>query len=424
MKVDLNVDVHPLARIEGHGAVKVRVEDGVVKEARWDVVETPRFFEVMFKGRHYSSVGVLAARICGICSVSHCLCAICAAEKAFGVTIPETAARLRMLTKHAETIQSHILHVLFLAAPDFLAQPGVISLVQKKPELAALASRIKDFANRVCETVAGRVIHPTAFQVGGVTAVPAKDALAKFKVELEQVIEDLRSAAEWFGGLEMPEFERETEYVSLKGEQEYPFIGDRFVSSDGIDAAGDDYAKIIDEYVDRNNTSKWTRLSRESYAVGAMARFNNNFRLLRPEALKVAEALGLAPVCRNPFQNNAIQIVECFHAAYEMERILEELCESSMKDRLAEVEPKAGEGVGVLEAPRGILFHHYAYDDEGRVVKANCVVPTTQNNANIHMDMRSFAEKFAVEDMTNERLELLCSMLVRSYDPCLSCSVH
>ncbi len=424
MKIDLNVDVHPLARIEGHGAVEVRVENGVVKEARWDVVETPRFFEVMLKGRHYSTAGVLAARICGICSVSHCLCAILAAEKAFGVEISETAANLRMLAKHAETLQSHVLHVLLLAAPDFLSEPGVVSLVEKKPELAAVAFRIKDFANRVCETVAGRVIHPIAFQVGGVTSAPPKETLAKLKMELERVVADLRVAAEWIGALGMPEFERETEYVSLKGEREYPFVGDRIVSSDGVEAAGSDYSEIIEEYVDGNNTAKWTRLSRESYAVGAMARFNNNFRLLRPEALKIAEALGLKPLCRNPFLNNAIQIVECFHAAHEMERILEELCESSMKDRLAEVEPKAGEGVGVLEAPRGILFHHFVYDDEGRVKKANCVVPTTQNNANIHLDMRSFVEKYATEDMTNERLELLCSMLVRSYDPCLSCSVH
>ena len=424
MKIDVNVDVHGLTRIEGHGALKVRIEKGVVQEARWDVVEPPRFFEVMFKGRPYSSVGLLAARICGICSVSHSLCALIATEKAFQVEIPPAAARLRLLVKHAETLQSHILHVLFLAAPDFLAESALFPLVHKRPERVALAGRLKGFADRVCETVAGRVIHPTAFQVGGVAALPAKGELAELKAELPAVIGDLQSAIQWAGGFELPDFERETEYLSLKGEAEYPFIGDTFVSSDGVEGRSEEYAAIVNEYVDPNNTSKWSRVTRNSYAVGALARFNNNFRQLHGEARKVAEALGLKPLCCNPFKNNWIQMVECVHAAYEIKRLLAELCDGPLEPAMAEVRPRAGEGVGVLEAPRGILFHHYIYDDQGRVAKANCVVPTTQNNANIHYDIQAYANRLAAESMSADRVELLCSMLVRSYDPCLSCSVH
>ncbi len=424
MKINLNVDVHHLSRIEGHGNIRVSVENGKIKDARWDVVETPRFFEVMLKDKHYTSAGILAARICGICSISHCLCSIMATEKAFNISIPETAAKLRLLAKHGETMQSHLLHVLFLVAPDFLNEPSLIPLIDKNPELVAVAARLKGFSNRLCDAVAGRTTMPTALQVGGVTAVPSKKDLAAFKSELEKVILDLTMVANLFQTLDVPDFVRETEFVALKGKKDYPFIGDTVVSSDGVEKPDKDYLKITNEYVDKNNTSKWTRLSRASYAVGALARFNNNHKLLRPEAAKIAENLKLKPVCHNPFMNNAAQLVESFHIAYEMIRLIDELINSPMAETVVPVKPKAGEGVGIVEAPRGILFHHYAYDKNGRIKKANCVVPTTQNNANIHLDMQDFARQFAVKSMTDDKLELLCSMLVRSYDPCLSCSVH
>ncbi|MDA8403691.1 MAG: Ni/Fe hydrogenase subunit alpha [Desulfobacteraceae bacterium] len=425
MKINLNVDVHHLTRIEGHGNIKIKVENGDIQEARWDVVETPRFFEAMLKNKHYTAAGILAARICGICSISHCLCSITASEQAFGVKIPDAAAKLRLLAKQAENLQSHVLHVLFLAAPDFLGEASVIPLISKSPAVVAIAARLKGFANRLCDAVAGRTTHPVTFQVGGVTAAPSKKDLMGFKKELEDgLLTDLTSVAELVATLNLPDFVRETEFVSLKGKAEYPFTGQDVASTDGVSRKATDYLAITNEYVDVNNTSKWTRLSRDSYAVGALARFNNNSGLLRPEAAKVAADLKLAPVCHNPFMNNVAQVVESVHSAYEIIRLIDELVGTGMNDLMAEVKPKAGEGVGAVEAPRGILFHHYEYDDNGRIIKANCVVPTTQNNANIHLDLKSFARQYAVKGMTDARLELLCSMLVRSYDPCLSCSVH
>jgi sulfhydrogenase subunit alpha len=425
MKINLNVDVHHLTRIEGHGSIKVQVKNGKIKEARWDTVETPRFFEVMFKNKHYTSVGLLAARICGICSISHCLCSIRATENAFKVTIPETAAKLRLLAKHGETLQSHILHVLFLAAPDFVDEPSVIPLIEKKPDVIAIAARLKGLANRLCDTVAGRTTHPVAFQVGGVTMVPQNRHLRGLRDDLKRSLDDLQIVVDLFSSFKIPDFTRETEFVSLASRKEYPFIGGSLISSDGVEHTEQDYRPMTNEYVDKNNTSKWSKLSRESYAVGALARFNNNARLINPKAAEVAASLGLKPVCHNPFMNNVAQLVECFHVVHEAIRLIDELVESDLGETMTKVTPKAGEGVGAVEAPRGILFHHYKYDKTGRVLTANCVVPTTQNNANIHQDIKSFAKQFAVQEgMTDEKLELLCSMLVRSYDPCISCSVH
>jgi coenzyme F420-reducing hydrogenase alpha subunit len=423
-KIDLNVDVHHLARIEGHGNIKIAVENGKVKEARWDVVETPRFFEVMLKDKHYTSAGVLAARICGICSISHCLASLLATEQAFNVTVPEDAQKIRLIAKHGEMLQSHVLHLLFLVAPDFFEEPSVIPLVERTPEVIAIARRLKLFANRICDAIAGRTTHPVSLQVGGVTAVPSKKELLGFRDELEQIINDLHKVSALFATLQMPDFSRETEFVSLKGEDKYPAMGGKIMTSDGIVRLDKEYKSVTNEYVDANNTSKWTKLSRESYAVGALARFNNNYDLLHPEAVKVANMFGLKPVCHNPFMNNVAQLVESFHSAYEIMRLIDEVTSTKLKDTMETVKPVAGEGVGIVEAPRGILFHNYKYDANGRIEKANCVVPTTQNNANIHLDIKSFVEQFAGKGMTDEKLELLSSMLVRSYDPCLSCAVH
>ncbi len=210
----------------------------------------------------------------------------------------------------------------------------------------------------------------------------------------------------------------------MKGEDNYPWIGGRLVSSDGVEKDENEYKSMTNELVDDNNTSKLSKLSRESFAVGSLARFNNNHQTLHPDAARLAGSLGLEPVCHYPFMNNIAQLVECVHVTHESIRVISELMETDTATTMAHVTPRAGEGVGAVEVPRGILYHHYQYDGEGRIEKADCVIPTTQNNANIHQDLRSLVAQFAKAGMTDEKLELLSSKLVRAYDPCISCSVH
>ncbi len=422
MKINLNVDVSHLSRVEGHGNIKVRVRDGKLKEVRWDIVETPRYFEMMLKGKHYTSAGILSARICGICSISHCLASIRATENAFGVTVTDAASKLRLLAKHGETLQSHFLHLFFLAAPDYLDLPSVLPLLKTDREIVALALRLKGAANHLCDLVAGRRIHPVSLLVGGVASMPGN--LGELRDELTRSLDDLDTTVKLFQTFKLPDFARETEFVSLKGENEYPFIGGRLLSTDGIEKAENEYLLMTNEYLDENNTSKWCKLSRDSLAVGALARFNNNHRFLHPRAREVASLLALEPVCHNPFMNNIAQLVECVHVTHDAIGLINELLETDPGPTMVKVTPMQGEGIGAVEAPRGILYHHYKYDKSGHVTKANCVIPTTQNNANIHHDLHNLVEQYAVDGMTNEKLELLCSMLVRSYDPCISCSVH
>ncbi|MEW6071721.1 MAG: Ni/Fe hydrogenase subunit alpha [Planctomycetota bacterium] len=424
MKIDLEVDLHHLTRVEGHGDVYVRIEDGKVVEARWDVVETPRYFEVMLKGRPWTQAGLLSARICGICSISHCLASIRATERAFGVEVPPAAAKLRLLAKDGETLQSHYLHLLFLAAPDFLGLPSVLPLLEQKPAVVDLARRLRGAGNRLSDVVAGRTTHPVTLKVGGLTQPPSLPALRAVRGDLERSIADLDALVEIFAGFAIPDFVRETEFIALRPGDVYPSIGGRLASTDGVERAEDDYREMTNEYVDPRNTSKWARHMRESFAVGALARFNLNHALLLPPARALAERLGLRPVSHNPFLNNVAQLVECVHATHESLAMIDELLRDGMAEVSVPVTPRAAEGVGAVEAPRGILYHHYRYDGDGRIAQANCVIPTTQNNANIHLDLSALAAQRAAAGTTKAEMERLCSMLVRAYDPCVSCSVH
>ncbi|MFH2008186.1 MAG: Ni/Fe hydrogenase subunit alpha [bacterium] len=426
MKIDLNVDVHHLTRVEGHGNIVVKVTGGEVTEARWDVVETPRYFEVMLKGKHFTTAGILTARICGICSIGHCLASVRATERAFGVEIPALAEKLRLLAKHGETLQSHVLHLFFLAAPDFLGLASAIPLLRQRPEVFDLARRLKGIGNRLCDVVAGRTTHPVSLQVGGVAKRPSRPALAALRQELVDAVPDLTAATRLLADFEIPDFVRETEFVSLQASGGYPWIGGRLMSTDGVLKEEDDYRAMTNEYVTPENTSKWCKLSRDTFAVGALARVNNSYDALHPEARQVAAALGLAPVCHNPFLNNVAQLVECVHVVHESIALIDAILAAPPETpTMAAVTPKAATGVGAVEVPRGILYHRYVYDDEGRIIEADCVIPTTQNNANIHQDIRHLASRFAgTEGMTDAKLTLLCEMLVRSYDPCISCSVH
>lgn len=296
MKVNCNVDIRHLTRVEGHGNIRIRIQDGQVREANWEVVETPRFFEAMLVGKHYENAPYICGRICGICSIGHTLASIRAVENALGFIPSKQTARLRILLKHMETLQSHILHLYFLAAPDFLGVGSVLPLVDSHPDVVQAALRLKQLANDICDEVGGRRLHPTRTVVGGFTMLPDKHQLQSFGERLKKSLTDLTSSADLFATFELPSFERETEFVSLKGEGDYPFIGGRLVSTDGVVKEEHEYRAMTNEYMADWSTSKLSRLSRGALAVGALARFNNNFNEMNALPLEISEKLGLSPV--------------------------------------------------------------------------------------------------------------------------------
>ena len=323
-----------------------------------------------------------------------------------------------------ETLQSHILHLYFLAAPDFLNTGSVFPLIDSHPDVVKRAARIKLLANDLCDCIGGRRMHPTRTVVGGFTMLPGKVELSTFKTQLADSADELARTAALFRQFSLPDFRRETEFVSLKGDGTYPFIGGDLVSTDGVVKREDEYRAMTNEYMAERSTAKWSRLSRGSFAVGALARLNNNFAFLHPAAQELSLSFGLAPVNHNPFLNNIAQLVECVHVVRESIDLIEDLLAMDWQEPRQKFVPKEGTGVGAVEVPRGILYHCYEFDRDGRIVRSDCVIPTSQNHANIQHDLTALAEQYAKEGKKDRDIELLAQMLVRSYDPCISCSVH
>ncbi|MBI5559618.1 MAG: Ni/Fe hydrogenase subunit alpha [Deltaproteobacteria bacterium] len=424
MKVTCNINVHHLTRVEGHGNIRIVIKNGQVEEASWDVVETPRFFEALLVGKLWENAPYICGRICGICSIGHTLASIRAIENGFGIVPTGQTSALRLLLKHMETLQSHILHLYFLAAPDFLRIGSVLPLIETHPDIVQRATRLKLLANDACDVIGGRRLHPTRPVVGGFTMLPEKSQLALLKSRIEAAVPDLVKTAQLFHGFSLPDFVRETEFVSLQGKDNYPFIGGDLVSSDGVLRAEEEYLRMTNEFVVGHSTSKWSRLSRHSFAAGALARVNNNFAFLHPRAREIAESFSLRPVNHNPFMNNIAQLVECVHVVFDSISLLDKLLAMDWQEPRQQVRPKAGLGVGAVEVPRGILYHAYEFDDSGRITRADCVIPTSQNNANIHYDIAELARQSASQGKSDSEIQLLAEMLVRAYDPCISCSVH
>ncbi|MFH1287531.1 MAG: Ni/Fe hydrogenase subunit alpha [bacterium] len=403
-----------LTRVEGHGTIDIKIKNGKIEKAEWQVIETPRFFEAMVVDKHFDDVSLIVSRICGICSIAHATASIRATERAFGLAVSKKTELFRRILMNAETIQSHILHLYFLALPDFLG----------KESISPIALRLKQLANDICDVIGGRSTHPITMAAGGFTKFPSKENLLILQKDLINSIPDLVETSKIFVDLKIPDFERETEFVSLKGVENYPWIGGQLMSSDGVLKNEDEYKKMTNEFMSDWSTSKLAKLSRGSFAVGSLARFNNNFNLLHPKAKEVCEAFKLKPVCYNPFMNNITQLIECFHVVYETLELFAKVLDMDLSPEDIEVKPKKGKGVGVIEAPRGILYHCNEYNKEGRIVRCDYVIPTGQNHANIREDLNKLVKDYSKRGYSDNEIELLCRMLVRSYDPCISCSVH
>lgn len=319
------IDVHHVTRVEGHGNIVVEVENGELKTCRFEVVETPRFFEAMLRGRPYSEASHITSRICGICATGHATASLRASEKALGVELSEQSWLLRKLTFHGEILDSHILHVYMLVAPDFLGVGSVIPLVGTHPEVVLRALRMKKLAGDLCAMVTGRHTHPIAMVVGGFTHFPKMSELEAMRQRLIDSRKDVEATVELFSKLPWPEFERDTEYVSLSKPDEYAFIDGDIVTSDGVRVPPERYKEVTNEFMVPHSTAKFTRNKRESLMVGALARFNNNYDLLHPKAKEAAAALGMKPKVTNTFLNSAAQVVEIVHSTEDSIRIIEEL---------------------------------------------------------------------------------------------------
>ncbi|MBA7508355.1 NAD-reducing hydrogenase HoxS subunit beta [subsurface metagenome] len=424
MANNLNIEVSPVSRVEGHGDLILDVKNKKIEKLIFRIPESPRFFEAMLLGRKYDEPSHITSRICGICSVAHTCASIKATEKALDIKPSKQTINLRKLIYHHENVQSNVLHVYFLAVPDFFGVGSVIPLAETHPEVVNIALRTKKMANDMVRIIGGRAVHPIRTVIGGFTRLPTEGEMIKMKEMLESCYPDLEKSLEVFKTLDVPDFERETEYISISDTSDYALYDGKIKSTEGWEIDDQNYLDKINEKVVQHSTAKHCWASRDTFMVGALARFNNNYGKLTDNAKKYAEELGLEAPCYNTFMNNIAQFVEIVHSVDDSIRLIDEILEEGLDDNkaMAEIKPKAGRGVGVVEAPRGLLIHDYTYNDKGRVEKANLIIPTGMNYANMEKDMHALVP--AIIDKSEDEIKLACEMMIRAYDPCISCSTH
>ncbi|GIU93546.1 MAG: Ni/Fe hydrogenase subunit alpha [Gaiellaceae bacterium] len=410
-----------LARVEGEGAMLVRVRGGELEEVQFKIFEPPRFFEALLRGRRFTEAPDITARICGICPIAYMASSAQAMERLCGVELTEPVRLLRRLVYCGEWIESHVLHVVMLHLPDFLGYDGAVELARDRRDLVELALRLKKTGNELMRVIGGREVHPVNFRVGGFYRAPTAAELRELVPELEWAREAARELVRIVGALEFPDYERDYVFVALRQPGEYAIERGRIASSTGLDIDVSEYERHFTEtHVARSNALHSSLDGVGAYLVGPLARYALNYEELSDEAKAAAEEAGLGQVCRNPFQSIVVRAVETLYAVEEALRIIASYERPS--EPAVECAPRAGTGHGCTEAPRGICWHRYALDAEGFILDAKIVPPTAQNQRSIEEDLVGVVRDRL--ELPDEELAHVCEQAIRNYDPCISCATH
>jgi coenzyme F420-reducing hydrogenase alpha subunit len=414
----VKVKLSALTRVEGEGALELLLEEGRLKALKLEIYEPPRFIEALLKGKSYEYIPDITARICGICPVAYQFSSLQAIERAFDAFVPEEVERARRLMYYGEWIQSHALHIFFLHLPDFYRLPSIVELSRVHKELVLAGLDIKRAGSLILQKLGGRSSHPVSPVPGGFSYLP--EDLSDLKSPLELALEKSLWVAEKLRELSFPNLELEGfVFVSLV-EEDYPILkGDIYF--EGRSIKPEEFKEYFVEEEVEYSTAKHARMKDgRPYLVGALSRLNNNFEKLSELAVKTALSLNLEPPLKNPYKSILVRLVEVVHA---LERAIE-LVDSYIKPPVSRVEikPKRSEGVGISEAPRGILWHRYTFDEEGKVLSADIVPPTSQNQKAMELSLFKLLQGF--EDFSEKLLRDVAEPMVRNFDPCISCATH
>lgn len=414
------IEIGYVARVEGEAGLKIKVSVGQVKELVLDVWEPPRFFEGFLVGRKYYEAPDLVARICGICPVSHMLTALKALEKALGINPSRQTKSLRRLMALSQILASHLVHLYMLALPDYLGYESVVGMMPNYGAEIGRLLRMKTAANDLTRAIGGRALHPVTTVVNGFTRLPSIGELRRLAEALKGIREDALETVRLFASLPYPDLQSRSEYVALRNSERYAFVEGRVVSSEGLDfAAGEYHDYFQEEQVPYAMAKRSIVKGRGAFRVGSLARMNLNFHQLSEGAKEAANEAGFELPSHNPFHNNLAQALEALHCVDECISIIEGL---DLKEEEGAFAVRAGEGGAITEAPRGLLYHKYCINDKGVVEGANIVTPTAHNVFNMEKDLRELAPSLL--DLSEKEAALRCEKLIRSYDPCFSCSVH
>jgi NAD-reducing hydrogenase large subunit len=445
------ITIHPVSRIEGHARISIHLDDeGKVARTQLHVTQL-RGFEKLTEGRPYYEMPAITARICGICPVSHLLASAKACEAIMSVRVPDAAVRLRELLHCAQVVQSHALSFFYLSAPDLLlgmdadpARRNVAGLLEDHPDALRDGIALRRFGQEVIERLAGARVHPAWIVPGGVNAPLSAEAHAAIRRELPEARAVVRRTLDlWKGSIgRFPEEaaafgSHDTLYAALVSPEGSFRLYDgtlRIVGPEGTVVEEGvrplDYARCIGEaaLTDSYLKAPYYRprgLADGVYRVGPLARLNVAERFGTPEAdAELREYRGrLGRIVASAFHYHYARLLECVYALERIAELLDDPILLSTRVR-ASAGVNEREGVGFLEAPRGLLVHHYKVDDGGAIVWANLLVATGHNSLALGQGVDQVARRFVDGRRLQEGMLNRVSALVRAYDPCLSCSTH
>lgn len=409
-----------VAKIEGHGLLKYNLKDACVSVK---IDEGERLFERLVVGQSYKDISFITARICGICPTAHTLAAIRAAENAFGVVVNDKIKDLRYALELAQIVQSHALHLFFLALPDYIKVQNALELQEKNPRAFKIATELKAISDRVVEVIGGRAVHPITPTVGGFTSVPTRKDTEDLIVMVRNGQRLAMEALDLFANFKYPHLQRKTEYFTLSADNKNDLLGDNLVSSEGVSVDPSSYQFVIKEVIKSGSSVKYGLHDNHGFVVGALARVNQmEMADFNPKTQKAIKALGIKLPIHNSFKMNLAQAIEILHFLEELEKRLTSYLWSKSERTKVPYQIKEGVGVGVVEAPRGLLFHSYKFDKNGFVTECDIITPTVQNLTNLEDDANEYLKQN--KSVTIPRRERELEMLIRAYDPCITCAVH
>jgi coenzyme F420-reducing hydrogenase alpha subunit len=412
-----------LARVEGEGAMYVKVDGREVLDVKLRIYEPPRFFEALLRGRAFTEAPDITARICGICPVAYQMSSVRAMEDACGVRIDEGPLRdLRRLIYCGEWIESHSLHVYMLHAPDFLGYTGAVEMARDHREIVEQGLQMKKAGNALMALVGGREVHPINVRVGGFYRAPRRSELRALRKPLGEARETALATVRWASQLPFPDVVRAPERVALSDPGgEYPIDRGAIRSDRGLEIAPEQFGEhIVEEHVEHSNALHARIRERGTYLTGPLARYALSAHSLSAPAAHAASEAGLEGTCENPFRSIIVRAVELVEACDQALSIIDRYEEPDAP--AVEVVPRAAVGHGATEAPRGLLYHRYELDERGTILDATIVPPTSQNQLAIEEDLRVVVEDGL--DLPDEQLSLRCEQAIRNHDPCISCSTH
>ena len=414
------LSVGTLTRVEGEGALHVTLKDGALESVQLNIYEPPRFFEAFLRGRAHTEPPDLTARVCGICPVAYQISSCNAIEDACGVEVDEELVALRRLLYCGEWINSHVLHIYLLHAPDFLGYSDIIGMARDHADAVERGLSLKKAGNQLMEFVGGRAIHPINVRLGGFYSVPTRSDFRPIAEQLRRALDNALATVEWVSGFDFPDLELDHEFLALTASGRYPIENGAIARSAGPSFPVADFTDHVAESQVPHSTALHSTLDGGCYLAGPIARFSLNSSALSPIAAQAAARAGLSAECRNPFRSIVVRAVEVVYAIEEALRIIDEYQRPARP--FVDVPARAGVGHGVSEAPRGLLYHRYRIGEDGLVSAATLIPPTSQNQAAIEADLaRLVSGNLSLDDAA---LTALCEHLIRTYDPCISCSVH